>query len=326
MPVDPGAGARRPRHAFAQARHVMPTTVSVVIPCYNAAAYLREAVESALGQTHPPLEVVVVDDGSTDDSAAIAESYGAPVRVLREPTSKQGPGVARNRGIEESRGDWVAFLDADDLWEAAKLEKQLAAGLHADVVMVHTNWRGFGSRSFVRDFTQIPEEGRYSIENFLAGRLPLNMSNIMVRRSLDVRFPNWVYYAADTVYNLDVSRKGRIVLVPEVLSSTRFHAGSMSAAAGVYAEQVQVLGTWLSRHAAELDSGRVARLRRLLLDRLVPMAWAAFWQRRWKAFSQQREYLRPYASEPDVAELLRLRVYSPWLYRVKDFFDRLRRR
>ena len=61
----------------------MNDRVSVLIPCYNRAAYLGEAIDSALNQTHPPLEVIVVDDGSTDDSAAIAESYGSPVRVLR---------------------------------------------------------------------------------------------------------------------------------------------------------------------------------------------------------------------------------------------------
>src|SRR4051812_13046945 len=99
-------------------------TISVVIPCYNGALYLRETLESALAQNYAPLEILVVDDGSEDDSAAIAESCGAPVRVIRQPN--QGESVARNRGIDEARGDWVAFLDADDLWEPEKLERQVA--------------------------------------------------------------------------------------------------------------------------------------------------------------------------------------------------------
>ena len=89
-------------------------TVSVVIPCYNAAPWLRETIESVLAQTHPVLEVIVVDDGSTDQSAEIAESFGPCVRVVRQ--SNQGESIARNNGIDLARGDWIAFIDADDIW------------------------------------------------------------------------------------------------------------------------------------------------------------------------------------------------------------------
>jgi glycosyltransferase involved in cell wall biosynthesis len=100
-------------------------TVSVIIPCYNGAKYLRQAVESVLAQTHPPLEVIVVDDGSTDDSAEIAASFGPPVRVIRQ--ANQGESVARNRGIAEARGDYLHFLDADDLMHPEAFERMLAA-------------------------------------------------------------------------------------------------------------------------------------------------------------------------------------------------------
>lgn len=100
-------------------------TVSVIVPCYNGARYLRETLASALGQTRAPLEVLVVDDGSTDDSAGVAEAFGLPVRVIRQANG--GESTARNRGIDEARGDWLAFLDADDVWEPHKLERQLAA-------------------------------------------------------------------------------------------------------------------------------------------------------------------------------------------------------
>ncbi|MBS1817572.1 MAG: glycosyltransferase family 2 protein [Acidobacteria bacterium] len=90
-----------------------PVTISVVTPCYNGARYLRDTLGSALAQSKAPLEVIVVDDGSTDDSAAVAESVGGCVRVIRQ--SNQGESVARNRGLEEARGSHVLFLDADDL-------------------------------------------------------------------------------------------------------------------------------------------------------------------------------------------------------------------
>ena len=96
-------------------------SVSIITPCYNGARYLRETIESALAQTRPQLEMIVIDDGSTDDSAAIAESFGEPVRVIRQ--KNQGESVARNRGIEVARGSHLMFLDADDLLHPEALER-----------------------------------------------------------------------------------------------------------------------------------------------------------------------------------------------------------
>jgi len=99
--------------------------VSVIIPAYNAAAYLPAAIDSVLAQTYSDLEVLVIDDGSTDDTEAVMRGYGSPVRYFRQPNG--GVSLARNRGIEESRGRYAAFLDADDTWFPMKLERQLQA-------------------------------------------------------------------------------------------------------------------------------------------------------------------------------------------------------
>ncbi len=96
-----------------------PRTYSVVIPVFNVERYLGGAIESALAQTLPPLEVLVVDDGSTDSSRAVAAAFAGRVRVFSGPNA--GPSAARNRGVREARGDWVAFLDADDLFEPGYL-------------------------------------------------------------------------------------------------------------------------------------------------------------------------------------------------------------
>jgi glycosyltransferase involved in cell wall biosynthesis len=98
-------------------------TVSVIIPTYNYACFLREAIDSALVQTRPPLEVIVVDDGSTDDTAAVLARYGDRIRVLRQ--QNQGVATARNTGIAAARGDYLAFLDSDDAWHPRKLELQM---------------------------------------------------------------------------------------------------------------------------------------------------------------------------------------------------------
>jgi glycosyltransferase involved in cell wall biosynthesis len=97
--------------------------VSVVIATRDRADYLREAIESVLCQTLLPLEVLVVDDGSVDDTAAVVRSFGPPVRLIQQESV--GRSAARNLGVRSARGDLVAFLDDDDLWRADKLERQI---------------------------------------------------------------------------------------------------------------------------------------------------------------------------------------------------------
>jgi len=90
--------------------------VSVVIPLYNKSSYVQGALVSALFQTVPVDEIIVVDDGSTDDSAAMVETMGDPrIRLIRQ--DNQGVSAARNAGLKASRGEWIAFLDADDTWK-----------------------------------------------------------------------------------------------------------------------------------------------------------------------------------------------------------------
>lgn len=109
--------------------------VSVVIPNYNCARFLPETLESVFTQTCQDIEVIVVDDGSTDGSQALLERYADRVRVVHQ--SNEGVSGARNRGIRESRGEFVAFLDADDLWRPEKLEKQLRLFANPAVGLVH---------------------------------------------------------------------------------------------------------------------------------------------------------------------------------------------
>ena len=99
--------------------------VSVVIPAYNAAPYVAEAVESVLAQTASPAEIIVVDDGSTDSTAAVLEPYQNRIRYIYQENA--GVSAARNRAIEAANGDFMAFLDADDTWHPQKLEFQMEA-------------------------------------------------------------------------------------------------------------------------------------------------------------------------------------------------------
>jgi glycosyltransferase involved in cell wall biosynthesis len=98
--------------------------ISVVVPAYNAAGFLPEAFASVCAQDYQPLEIFVVDDGSTDNTAEVVRSMGPNIRYLRQ--NNAGPAAARNHALRLASGEFVAFLDADDQWPAGKLELQLA--------------------------------------------------------------------------------------------------------------------------------------------------------------------------------------------------------
>ncbi len=110
--------------------------VSVIMPAYNAGEYIAEAIESVKGQSFTDWELIVVDDGSTDNTAELASRYadGKKIKFISQPN--QGPASARNHGVRGSRGNWIALLDADDIWYPQKLEKQfsLAVGRASFVI------------------------------------------------------------------------------------------------------------------------------------------------------------------------------------------------
>jgi hypothetical protein len=113
--------------------------ISVIIPAHNSAAVIDRAIVSALGQTMPPEEIVVVDDGSTDGTRARVSRYGDRVKYLWQANA--GPSAARNRAVGAARGEWVAFLDADDAWQPDKLQRQwqaLEAAPGAALAYTHT--------------------------------------------------------------------------------------------------------------------------------------------------------------------------------------------
>ena len=113
----------------------MVDTVSVIIPAYNGAAYIARTVASALAQTHQPLEILVVDDGSKDRTAEIVAAMPAPVRLILKENG--GPASARNLGAREAKGEWLALLDADDLWQPEKLAAQLRLGGDSRTGLIH---------------------------------------------------------------------------------------------------------------------------------------------------------------------------------------------
>ncbi|HTW27295.1 MAG TPA: glycosyltransferase [Acetobacteraceae bacterium] len=149
----------------------MTATVSTIIPAYNAAGTISRTIESALAQTLPPLEILVVDDGSTDATAEIVGRFGPPVRLVRKPNG--GPASARNLGAREAQGEWLAMLDADDWWYPDKLARQLALDDDPRIAIIHA----LASHSRMR----VPSEIRFA--DLWRANLLIN-STVLIRRSV----------------------------------------------------------------------------------------------------------------------------------------------
>lgn len=160
--------------------------VSVVVPVYNGAKYLHAALDSALGQTYPALEVVAVDDGSTDTSAEILASYGSRLTVIRQVNG--GVSAARNAGIQAARGEFLAFLDQDDWWLSEKIEKQVALfQTDTRLGLVHTGVLQYGESAgtFVDPVYPTHLSSRlqgHCYQELLLGNAVFN-SSVMVRKA-----------------------------------------------------------------------------------------------------------------------------------------------
>jgi glycosyltransferase involved in cell wall biosynthesis len=120
--------------------------VSVVIPAFNAGRFIRRTIDSILAQTYKDYEIIVVDDGSTDDTAEVVKVYGAKVRYVYQENSGDGP--ARNAGIAVAKGDWISFLDHDDEWLPEKLQLQM------ELVSRHPELRWCGTNRYQSDGTR----------------------------------------------------------------------------------------------------------------------------------------------------------------------------
>ena len=210
--------------------------VSVVMPSYNVARFVDEAIESVLGQTHADLELIVVDDGSSDETVDVVRRYAPPVQLVTLAHTGM-PGLVRNRGLERATGQLIAFLDADDAWMKEKLEMQVEyLRRHPEVDLVHTN------------LEMIDEAGRYLRDAYLGGPGSQGLSDdyednsftqlmrgdsgvwtssVLLRRECLDRvglFDEPLAVAEDWHLWIRVARHARIGYLPEPLAKHRRHS------------------------------------------------------------------------------------------------------
>ncbi|PIQ84097.1 MAG: hypothetical protein COV75_04030 [Candidatus Omnitrophica bacterium CG11_big_fil_rev_8_21_14_0_20_63_9] len=204
--------------------------VSVIIPTFNRAAMLREALESALRQTVKNIEVIVIDDGSTDDTFQVAQAAGDKVRYFLQPN--QGVAAARNRGIREARGRYVAFLDSDDLWLPNKLERQIDYfRAHREVGLLYTRMWSYDVADPEKRQLE-PKTVAKTFDALLNGPNTVTSSTVMVRREcfdLVGVFNPLLRASEDHELWLRIARRFPIAFLDEALAIYRRHKKSINA-------------------------------------------------------------------------------------------------
>jgi glycosyltransferase involved in cell wall biosynthesis len=217
------------------------TLVTVIIPAYNCASTVAETLESVLAQDHAATEVVVVNDGSKDDTLQVLSRFGERIRVIDQPNA--GPPAARNTGLRAARGEYIAFLDADDVWIQGKLAAQARhLDTNPDVGTVFTDWYVWNPEpdgSFRRrpeiEARTVDDRIDPSLSGWLYPRLlfgsELLTTTVMMRASVIRRMGDFdvrLWNGDDYDYWLRASREGRITKLASIGALYRILPNSVS--------------------------------------------------------------------------------------------------
>jgi glycosyltransferase involved in cell wall biosynthesis len=207
----------------------MRPAVSIIIPTHNYARFLSEAVESVLGQTFSDFELIIVDDGSTDDTADVVNTFLRDQRVRYIHQDKRGPSAARNAGIRAARGEFIALLDADDVWLPSKIEKQLRLiGESADVGLVYCLAENVDEKGEALPHVPMPHMEQAAYKDLLYFPLTLPSCVLTRKRIFDEvgLFDETLTSIEDTNMWIRILRYHKSAYVNEVLVKIRKHMKS----------------------------------------------------------------------------------------------------
>ena len=262
-----------------------PPLVSVIIPAYNAEAFLERTLRSALSQTYEALEIIVINDGSTDRTLELARAIAEnDHRVFVISTENGGVARSRNRGIEAARGRYLAFLDADDLWHPTKLALQVAALQRYDHdatwAAVYTLHRKIDEDDVVTDSRSDIECRGYMLARHIVIKFIRNGSTLLVRKDVAVSVggfdpdyaDNGIGGCEDFDFELKIAARYRLEVVRAYLVGYRVSPGNMSSNRD---RMARAMMETVRRHT-ERNAGLPLRVRRWALARSYLYAFRNF--------------------------------------------------
>jgi glycosyltransferase involved in cell wall biosynthesis len=275
-------------------------------------------------QTHAVTEIIVVDDGSTDHTVSIASAFGGPVRVVVQ--QNQGASVARNRALDEARADFIAFVDADDLWHPEKLERQLAyLHAHPDVGTVVSSFTVFGLARAERAvaMSDAALRGLRSLDFLTSPRI--HPSTMVVRGDVarSVRFPAGITGCEDVIYATLLRMRGPIGAVDEPLMRRREHTSQETRTADHFRRALSGRLAW-GQTNAELLGAAPRDVRDAILHGALDDVLARYWSRELGKFAAMRhDLLAMWPADAPRPTVLDRPLPPTVLLLAKDSFDRL---
>ena len=257
--------------------------VSVVIATYNMGQYLPQAVDSILQQTWKNLEVIVVDDGSTDNTPEVMQNYSTDSRVNYIRNENQGQPKAKNCGIKITKGDFIAFCDADDFWEANKLEIQmpLFANLKVGVVYSEVSFIDEHNRRYIKEDHEVRHSGKITNQMLIENFVPFGTS--IIRRECTLQngiFDEEFRMGIDWDLWLRYSLKWEFQYAPAKTYVYRVWSGQMSNNyRGRYDHAKRILTKFVNLHGSQLDS------------KIVKKAWADMYVREAAVYARNEKLI-----------------------------------
>lgn len=298
-------------------------SVSVIIVSYNAAAFIAQALDSALGQTHRPLEILVLDD-STDATPQIVESYAkehGPIVKLHR-VGRVNVSVKRNMGLDLAQGDMIAYLDADDIWLPTKTEKQLAVLRQSpDAVGAYAHYFDFHHQ--IDDLgRRVPRNGMDNPDlHDVLFEQHMSSSTILMRKSAigPLRFDVAAPDAEDTLFVAELRIKGPWRLADEPLIAKRIHPGQTSTSNKHRIRNVKTRLRWLRERADAIGPALAQSLSDELTSGWVSWMENNYWRRDFTDLKWMCEEAKTACPEAFAKSFLsRTRIYPRWVYTLRD--------
>lgn len=264
--------------------------ISAIIPAYNSQDFIIDAIKSIQNQTHPVDEIIVIDDGSVDNTQQLIQSQTKNIIYLKQ--ENQGPSAARNAGIKLAKGDWIAFLDADDQWTSNKIEKQLdVLTLSPELHLLAGDMQEIGMNNEVITQSVLDKHNLLKpfqinqsrpIHHALAQLVTKNFiptGTVLVKRSTVLEaglFNNNIRFGEDLELWAKIAAKHPITCLPEILMLRRLHQqNATNATAAMLADLVNVMQS-ISLYAKDTLSKQNINSNKLMADSWNNLAYWHF--------------------------------------------------